>query len=314
MSPIDRYDSHCHFSPRITEEVFTKEVVPHLMNQEWPINLMMTNHIDEPLVTTLVDMNPNVMANVGIHPWFTHLYTFEADISKEDHYHKVLEKYSKNWKYDHPITEFTRFLPDPIPIHATLKRFKATLLGCSFVNVGEIGIDKSARVPRCGFLGNTETGDIAGLSNYKVSMEHQLRVLLAILDIVAEVGVKSVSIHCVNAHGILYDVLKPLNFANKIPRIVMHSYSGSVEMAKMLLKLKNVDIWFGLSDYVNLGRSNIREIVFCTREKLLVETDLGVDTMGESHGKTIDLVVAKLEALGVDRNTLMDNWIRFNSH
>ncbi|ONH74344.1 hypothetical protein BOH78_2496 [Pichia kudriavzevii] len=85
-------------------------------------------------------------------------------------------------------------------------------------------------------------------------------------------------------------------------------------MAKMLLKLKNVDIWFGLSDYVNLGRSNIREIVFCTREKLLVETDLGVDTMGESHGKTIDLVVAKLEVLGVDRNTLMDNWIRFNSH
>lgn len=340
------YDSHCHLSPDITRERFEEDVKPILESQTWPINLMMTNHIDSPLITSAIEdptitCNKQVLLNVGIHPWFSHLYTFDHQMEHETddeykirHYGKVLEVYSKNKHQDGDFEKLLVYLPKPFPIVDIIEQFKGILKNCkgfeNRVNIGEIGIDKLARIPESGYLGNPSYPSLVscGLSNFKVSMKHQVNIFKIQLYMSIDGGwevPKRISIHCVGCHGKLYEILKEFDLQkmsnNEIPAVVMHSYSGSVDNAKMMLtKLKNLHVWFGLSDVVNLNRYNdenttdfikLKKLISVIHDHLLVETDLGIDRMLEGHYQRIQNIIDKLVKLGVNEASLFDNWRSF---
>lgn len=341
MTPVNQdfcYDSHCHLSPDINSLTFTEEVKPILSSQTWPLNLMMTNHIDSQILYSAMNdssimANKQIMLNVGIHPWFSHLYTFE-DINnirdheefKKLHYKNVLEVYSRNRDNSNEFDEVLRYLPFPKSIQKTVAEFQDILVTSRFrqrINIGEVGLDKLARIPQSGYLGNPEYFGIGGLTNYKVKLEHQLKILELQLELAFSTCVdgipKKISVHCVGCHGQLYNVLKKMDALklekNAIPAVVMHSYSGSVDNAKMLLrKLEKIHIWFGISDVVNLNKADpakMNKLVEVIGDKLLVETDLGVDRMLEEHATYVRQVREKLAVLGVSEITLWDNWRSF---
>ena len=340
------YDSHCHLSPIVTFEKFQCETKPYLLTQSWPINLMMTNHIDEEILTeatsdTVVSNNPNILFNLGIHPWFTHLYTFltkdegESDTEfQRRHYQEVLEPYSTSKIDDTQFEKLLSNLPAPIPVYLQMNKFETIIKKTHLqdrLNIGEIGLDKLARIPLSGYLCNpdidSEDSNISGLSNYKVSMDHQLKILKEHFKLVRMFDVQNrdivlMSLHCVNAHGILQQTLREFDTGEMQCKIhvSMHSYSGSVDNAKMLRGLENVEIWFGVSEFVNLKYEKgskkwklMNDMLSTFKEWVLTETDAGVDTLLQRHSSLIDGIVAKISnfEVNVDDRQLWQNWCRF---
>lgn len=345
------YDSHCHLSPDITNESYEEYVKPILESQSWPINLMMTNHIDKELIVSAINdinimSNKQIMVNVGIHPWFTHLYTFykvdefeNIDEFKLFHYKTVLERNSKkninknnngdDLINDSEFKEILGCLPVPISIYETINEFKEIILKSEFsnrINIGEIGLDKLARIPKFGFLGNPifNSSLNGGLSNFKVKMDHQIEIFKIQFELAINLSKmnkipKKISIHCVNCHGKLFEIIKQFDSLsltnNEIPAIVMHSYSGSIDNAKMLLnQLKHLHVWFGLSDVVNLNKPDndkIIKLIEIIKDRLLIETDLGIDRMLDQHANYIEVIVKKLADCNINEITLLDNWRSF---
>lgn len=97
------------------------------------------------------------------------------------------------------------------------ERLEAALKAQPKALVGEIGLDKAVRTP--------ETGE--------TEWESQLAVFKAQMRLAGVLG-RPVSVHCVRAHGALYEVLKDCVAAP--PTVALHSYTGSPDMAVSLLK------------------------------------------------------------------------------
>lgn len=106
--------------------------------------------------------------------------------------------------------------------------------------LGEAGLDYAART--------SETG--------RCEREDQLRVFRDQLRIAYELS-RPISVHCVRAHGALFDILRELGEAVP-PALALHSYSGSPEMASALLRLPSPGgpwMFFGFSMGVNARRA-----------------------------------------------------------
>ncbi|KAJ4390581.1 Cut9-interacting protein scn1 [Gnomoniopsis smithogilvyi] len=168
--------------------------------------------------------NPQkVIPCFGWHPWFSHqLYddvlldksetTFDPTIQdqkaqKRRHYNAVLSPSPESKEDEGFIDE----LPDPQPLSGLIGQTRAYLEAHPFALVGEIGLDKAFRLPSHGPAMDDEMtpGRRNGqrLSPYRVNMDHQKRIFLAQLNLAGEMG-RPVSVHGVQAPGILFDTLK----------------------------------------------------------------------------------------------------------
>jgi Tat protein secretion system quality control protein TatD with DNase activity len=100
-------------------------------------------------------------------------------------------------------------------------RLEAALKAHPEALVGECGLDKAARTP--------DTG--------QVEWEAQLACFHAQLRLAASLG-RPVSVHCVRAHGAVYEHLKQAEARGEAtpPTVALHSYTGSPELAVSLLK------------------------------------------------------------------------------
>lgn len=162
----------------------------------------------------------------GWHPWFSHqLYddispanhaaTYDPaspDLAGEKlrHYNAVLSP-SPETKDDE---SFIDKLPTPQPLSGFLSQTRKYLEKHPLSLVGEIGIDKAFRLPSHGdMVSDPEPNMTEGrrngerLSPYRVNMEHQTRILKAQLNLAGEIG-RPVSVHGVQAHGVLYNTIK----------------------------------------------------------------------------------------------------------
>lgn len=158
----------------------------------------------------------------GWHPWFSHqLYddstsdqehTFDAkspdhDGQKLRHYHAVLVP-SPSSRQDE---EFVRELPEPQPLSSFIAQTRRYLEAYPWALVGEIGLDRAFRLPNHepapddGMTPGRRNGQ--RLSPYRVSMDHQARILKAQLSLAGEMG-RAVSVHGVQGPGNLYDTLR----------------------------------------------------------------------------------------------------------
>lgn len=274
-----------------------------------------------------------VLPSFGWHPWFSHqlyedalpqsTYTPPADetdllaldVAKKKHYQAVLAPT--------PVgDDFIASLPTPLPLSSFVDATRARLDSFPHALVGEIGLDKAFRLPR-----QWNSSDVASrdddltpggregrlLTHYRVRMPHQQAVLRAQLSLAAAYG-RPVSVHGVQAHGVLYDTVSatwrgherhvPSRREKRMvapeaedpdeacdvsepgarppypPRICLHSYSGGVDILKQwMLPSVPAKIFVSLSAAVNLGsdagRAKLDPVVRAVPDdRILVESDL----------------------------------------
>jgi len=241
----------------------------------------------------------------GWHPWFSHqMYDDSAydgaealsEEQKVQHYQSVLTPKSED-------EGFLKALPDPRPFSHFLKQTKDYLAKYPLALIGEVGLDKGFRIPEAWLPeqkyqrddGLTPGGrEGRRLSPYRVSIDHQKKVLLAQLRLAGEMQ-RAVSCHGVQAHGVLFETLAEtwkghekkipskrerkreasLEKANASvqeedgedeerdnrpqpypPRICLHSYSGPGEPVKQYTNPSiPVDMFFSFSTAINFGNS-----------------------------------------------------------
>jgi len=178
--------------------------------------------------TTRDGPRSKVIPAFGWHPWFSYqIYddrkegpsTFHpeahagsVEAAKKAHYEAVLQPTPSE------DTEFIASLPTPAPLSQFIEETRSNLEAHPYALVGEVGLDKALRIPQqwpsssasssspSSRDENLTPGGREGrpLSPYRVQMQHQQAILEAQLRLAGEKG-RAVSIHGVQAHGVLFE-------------------------------------------------------------------------------------------------------------
>lgn len=169
-----------------------------------------------------------VVPAFGWHPWFSHqLYDDRAGdvrLDAVEHYKSVLVPAPDD-------LQFLKSLPTPISLHQFLQQTESRLGEFPSALVGEVGLDRSFRLPEGP---STVTGDMSTktggseevytpgsregrpLTPYRVNMEHQKTVLRAQFDLAARLG-RAVSVHSVQAHGVIFELMQAMWKGHELP-------------------------------------------------------------------------------------------------
>jgi len=162
-----------------------------------------------------------------------------------------------------------------------LAQIRTRLLTDPRAQIGEIGLDRA-------LIRRSEAA----------SIEAQLAALNAQLALAAELD-RVATIHCVQAHGLLLDTL---HNAPKLPRLLLHSYSGSAQMIRDFAAL-GAYFSFGAS-VLDPRRERLLNALRATPpERLLVETDTpaglsyATNTLEQNHWALASLLGQPVEQL-----------------
>jgi Tat protein secretion system quality control protein TatD with DNase activity len=361
------YDAHCHPTD-------TMSSIPHIpsMNTRC-LTVMGTRGQDQSLVTDVADRYAIKSADVetwakeecmvpcfGWHPWFSHMMYVENEHENEDdkgnnkmmgtlqgeekilHYQKVLQP-----TRDSPSEEDQRIylsLPDPTPFLTFLDQTRTHLQQYPLALVGEIGLDRSFRIPEAwdpdseaNRNDSLTPGGREGrrLTPFRCSQKHQKAIFKKQLQLAAELQ-RAVSIHGVQAHGMVFETLKELwtgherevlskrekkkrgvdhpsvsaqnnsteNSNNRTPkpyppRICLHSYSGNSSNFKQYLNPAiPIEIFASFSTAINLGNA------------LDGETPASFEEMIKAVPDEMVLVESDLHTAGDEMDRRMEDIVR----
>ncbi|CAH2352538.1 uncharacterized deoxyribonuclease [[Candida] railenensis] len=334
-------DSHCHLDTSCTLErgLEVSEMLSRAAD-EGPRShalrhfaVMSTNHLDVDIIDAMskrVQSSGVVFPFFGVHPWYSHLFaSVEPGVEESTESYKV--RHYRTVLYPAPTQELIDALPAPVLWRDHLKKLRSLLAeygggsgasarGCVGVGVGEIGLDKPFRIPVNGFYGNVEqpiAEDIPNkLSPCRVKLDHQVELLAGQLELAQEFSLP-VSLHCVKAHGVLFEVCH--RFALK--STVLHSYSGSLDQAKLWLKSGSAEqqVFFSLSNWINGAEEKAEAFTQLVRSlsdsNVLIETDIGIDRrLSECYVHLEGIFTKICEARDWNeeraRNVLRENWDR----
>ncbi|TIA38374.1 Metallo-dependent hydrolase [Aureobasidium pullulans] len=308
------FDAHCH----PTDTVANISSIPDMHARI--LTIMATRAQDQELVAETADKlgvksksqedwskEQKVIPCFGWHPWFSH-QMFDEEIypdtttltpdQKVEHYQSALTPKPED-------RDFLLRLPDPRPSSVFLSETRKYLEKYPLALIGEVGLDKQFRIPEAWLPGQKTERDEAltpggregrTLSPYRVSMDHQKKVLLAQLHLAGELG-RATSVHGVQAHGVVFNTLQQTwkGHERKVPskrerrkqeanaqhqatehedeqvgeerkptpyppRICLHSYSGPAETVKQYLDPRiPAKIFFSFSSVINFSHAGVEK-------------------------------------------------------
>ena len=234
---LGAHDAHCH--PTDTMASIAK--IPRMRTST--LTIMATRSQDQHLVAEVAASHglpqrkedrdcstsgetgeTKVVPSFGWHPWFSHQLfddtapnpTYNPSSSdagaiaaaKRAHYQAVLQPAPED-------QAFIEALPTPTPLSETLATTRSYLAEHPLAVVGEVGLDKAFRLPQqwIGTDGAARNEDLTPggregrmLSPHRVRMQHQQAILTAQLHLAGE-NDRAVSVHGVQAHGVLYETI-----------------------------------------------------------------------------------------------------------
>lgn len=242
---------------------------------------------DQRIVDLYAADNDAVVPGFGFHPWFVHWIYDDRQNGKEpdarQHFDDVLGR---------DVEEILQGLlaqlekrkrktgQGLLPLSQWLAFQEAMLRKHPNAIVGEVGLDKSFRLPfPKGHGSNMPLAGISGnghpprLSKTQTKMSHQTTILREQLDLAIKLN-RSVSMHCVQCHGTMLEVLKAFPLYQRPPRICMHSFSGSVNSLEGFIKqINHIDVYFSFSILVNAKEEDL-EILRGQKSELEVKAPL----------------------------------------
>lgn len=219
------FDVHCHPTD-------TMSSIDDIVNMKArTLTVMATRGEDQELVSQVASrfMNDNktefsaelpaktIIPCFGWHPWFSHQILDDSQhdqttpLDKQKHYESVLVPSIRD-------EGFLRNLPEPRPLSTLLSETRTRLQKHPYALVGEIGLDRAFRIPSAWDTEKVENRDPSltpgsregrSLSPYRVQPNHQKFLLEAQLRLAGELQ-RPVSIHSVQSHGAVFDLLQKL--------------------------------------------------------------------------------------------------------
>lgn len=225
---IGVFDSHCH----PTDIMASVKDIASMKARV--LTIMATRAEDQEMVEKTARMypidsdldfskptSPYVVPAFGWHPWFSHqMY----DDREDKHLPTAVEHYRSVLVPAPDDDGFLQALPAPRSLSGFLKQTEARLQGSPFALVGEVGLDRSFRLPEgpsamTGDVGNKTGGseeeytpgsrEGRPLTPYRVNMDHQKTILRAQFELAAKLG-RPVSVHSVQAHGVVFELMQSM--------------------------------------------------------------------------------------------------------
>jgi Tat protein secretion system quality control protein TatD with DNase activity len=230
------YDAHCHPTDTMSSIVTIQNMNTRVLT------VMATRAEDQDLVISAADTHsvkssdPSkwskqecIVPCFGWHPWFSHQMYISPDSDSESqepltgdakiaHYQSVLLP-----SRDNPSDEDRQIflsLPNPTSFSAFLIETRKHLERYPYALIGEIGLDRSFRIPESWTMNEDRwarrnhsltPGGREGrrLTPFRCSPAHQKKICQMQLQLAAEMG-RGVSVHGVQAHGAVFEVLSEL--------------------------------------------------------------------------------------------------------
>jgi Tat protein secretion system quality control protein TatD with DNase activity len=349
------FDAHCH----PTDTMASIDTIPSMRARV--LTIMATRAQDQQLIANVADRlqvvqdaskstsqealdETRIIPCFGWHPWFSHQLFDETAYQSRDalnqeekiqHYHSVLApkpEASAN-------RDFLLGLPEPRPLSNFLAQTREYLQKYPLALVGEVGIDKSFRIPYQWTQEHEDQRDDTltpggregrRLSPYRVALDHQKKILKAQLQLAGEMQ-RAVSVHGVQAHGVVFDVLKETwkGHEKRVmskrdrklqqavvamkaeesedsadegpkpypPRVCLHSYSGPSDPIKQYLHSSiPAEIFFSFSTAINFSTAaapKAEEVIKALpADRILVESDL--HTAGDRMDQHLEDIIRKV--------------------
>ncbi|KDQ63113.1 hypothetical protein JAAARDRAFT_367303 [Jaapia argillacea MUCL 33604] len=264
-------DVHCH--PAESEVSSASMDKLHIK-----ICAMATRDIDQSKVAELATNYPDkVIPGFGRHPWWTHLISLKSPPPpKEEHYTSLflLSSSAPDPTHVSALCRLLEGLPDPVPLQYILSNLRENLMEFPGAMLGEVGLDRSARVP---FPASATSSYPRGLSPFTIPIEHQREILEQQLDLAIELK-RNVSIHSVQAQQTTLEVFRKMKdkWNEKWDAISadLHSCGVSAETWKRIEK-DHPNVFLSLSTGINCRSSaHIGLISTCSPNRILVESDI----------------------------------------
>ena len=222
------FDAHCH----PTDTVDSLNAIPKMKAKV--LTIMATRLQDQHLVTDFADrvaMTPRkaskirrkdlsdgtsyVIPSFGWHPWFSYQVLDDQSAASAPTMAEAKVEHYKSVLTPEPHEGFIHGLPNPRPLSADIAETRKCLERFPMALVGEVGLDRSFRLPVhwCNDRDSRDQSLTPGgregrrLSPYRVSLDHQRKILKAQLNLAGEMQ-RAVSVHGVAAHGVLFETLQ----------------------------------------------------------------------------------------------------------